>query len=177
MLRTVALYIALAAAANAGPLEPLLTGEMAKLRETEPAAPLPDELLLEDGIEAPPGFEGRPAVLNFWATWCAPCRVEMPHLAALAQAMPGIEVAIVATGRNEDAKVEAFLAEVGAGALRDLRDPSGAFGRAAGVRGLPTTLVIDAEGREVARLAGIADWSSPEAVALMESLLPEAEGR
>ena len=173
MLRPLALYIALSAAANAGPLEGFLTGEMAALRETEPAAALPAMPLTEGGAEVTPDFAGKPTVLNFWATWCAPCRVEMPHLAALAEAMPEANVALVAMGRNDEARARAFLEETGAADLRDLRDPTGAFSREAGVRGLPTTLVLDAEGREVARLVGIADWSSEDAQALLRALIVE----
>ena len=171
MLRPLALYIALIGAANASPLDGLLTGEMAALRPTEPAAALPSGPLMEGGEEVTPDFAGKPTVLNFWATWCAPCRVEMPHLAALAEAMPEANVTLVAMGRNDEDRVRAFLAETGAEGLRDLRDPSGAFSREAGVRGLPTTLVLDAEGREVARLVGIADWSSEDARALLRALV------
>ena len=173
MLRPLALYLALACAANAGPLDGLLTGEMAAVRPTEPAAALPSEPLLEAGEEVTPDFSGKPTVLNFWATWCAPCRVEMPHLAALAEAMPEANVALVAMGRNDDARARAFLEETGAEGLRDLRDPTGAFSREAGVRGLPTTLVLDASGHEVARLVGIADWSSEDARTLLRALVAE----
>ena len=176
MLRTIALYAGAALAANvalAGPLEGHLTGELAAIRETVPPAPLPDAALIEDGAEIAPDFAGRPTVLNFWATWCAPCREEMPELEALSAAMPQIEVALVAMDRSPEPRILGFLEEVGVKTARDLRDPSGEFSRAAGVMGLPTTLVLDAEGREVARLVGIVDWSSQEAMAMMASLVPD----
>ena len=177
MLKTAALYIALGLAANgasAQGLADLATGEMAKLTIHDVPKEVP-----EAAVETPEGEpaalpEGRPAVVNLWATWCAPCREEMPSLARLHEAM-GEEVAVVvvATGRNDPEAAEAFLAETGADALIDLRDPEGALGRGVGVRGLPTTLVLDAEGREVARLQGIAEWDSEEAQALLRAL---AEG-
>ena len=171
MLRPLALYVALVGAANAGPLDDHLTGELAAIRPTEPAAALPGEALVEDGAEVTVDFAGRPTVLNFWATWCGPCRVEMPHLEALSAAMPEIEVALVAMDRSPPTRIEAFLSEMGMETVRDLRDPSGAYARAAGVQGLPTTLVLDAEGREVARLVGIVDWSSEAAMAMMAELV------
>ena len=174
MLRNAALYIALALGANAAgarDLADLAVGEMAGLTVLDAPREVPGATL-----ETPDGApatlpEGRPAVVNFWATWCAPCREEMPSLAALHEAM-GEEVAVVAvaTGRNDPAAAAAFLEEVGATELLDLRDPEGTLGRAVAVRGLPTTLVLDASGREVARLQGIAEWDSPEARALLRAL-------
>ena len=173
-MRNAALYLALALGANgaaAQPLADLATGEMAGLAVHE----APREVPAAD-IQTPDGApatlpEGRPAVVNFWATWCAPCREEMPSLAALHEAM-GEEVAVVvvATGRNDPEAAAAFLEEVGATELTDLRDPEGALGRGVGILGLPTTLVLDAEGREVARLQGIAEWDSEEARALLAAL-------
>ena len=174
MLKTAALYIALTLGANgaaAQDIAALATGEMADLvvheepREVRPAA-----------LQGPDGGPatlpaGRPAVVNFWATWCAPCREEMPSLAALHEAMgEEVSVAIVATGRNDPEAAAAFLDEVGATELVDLRDPGGELGRGVGVLGLPTTLVLDARGREVARLEGVAEWDSEEARALLRAL-------
>ena len=176
MLRTLALYAGGALAANAalaGPLEAHLTGDLAAIRETVPPAPLPDMALIEDGAEIAADFAGRPTVLNFWATWCAPCREEMPELEALSAAMPEVEVALVAMDRSPEARILGFLEEAGVETARDLRDPTGEFSRAAGVMGLPTTLVLDAQGREVARLVGIVDWSSREAMEMMGALLPD----
>ena len=177
MLKTAALYIALALGANeaaARDLADLATGEMAGLTVHDAPRAVP-EAALQSPEGAPAALpEGRPAVVNFWATWCAPCREEMPSLARLHDAM-GEEVAVVvvATGRNDPEAAAEFLDEVGATDLVDLRDPKGALGRGVGVLGLPTTLVLDARGREVARLQGIAEWDSEEAQALLRAL---AEG-
>ncbi len=174
MLKTAALYIALAWGANgasAQDLAALATGAMAGL--TVHAAPLAvPEAPLETPGGAPAALpEGRPAVVNFWATWCPPCLEEMPSLAALGEAV-GEEVAVVvvATGRNDPQAATEFLARAGAGGLIDLRDPEGRLGRRVGVSWLPVTLVLDAQGREVARLQGIAEWDSPEALALLRAL-------
>ena len=180
MLKTAALYIALGLAANAASsrdLADLAVGEMAGLTVHEAPEDVP-EAVVETADGEPASLpEGRPAVVNFWATWCAPCREEMPSLAGLHEAM-GDEVAVVlvATGRNDPEAAAAFLEETGAGDLIDLRDPQGLLGRGVGVRGLPTTLVLDAQGREVARLQGIAEWDSEEARALLAALAAPAEG-
>jgi thiol-disulfide isomerase/thioredoxin len=172
-----ALYLAAAVSANAASAQDLAafaTGEMEDLVVHETPRPIPDaEVLTPDGAAAALPT-GRPVVLNFWATWCVPCRVEMPHLAALQEAMgEEIEVVLVATGRNDPEAALEFLAEVGADGLTDLRDPEGSVGRGVAVVGLPTTLVLDPQGREVARLQGIAEWHGEEAQALLRAL---AEG-
>lgn len=172
-----ALYIAALLAANAAAardVAALATGEMADLVVHDAPREVPEaEILTPDG--APAALpEGRPTVVNFWATWCAPCREEMPSLAALQEAMgEEAEVVLVATGRNDPERALEFLEETGAQDLTDLRDPEGSLGRGVGILGLPTTLVLDAQGREVARLQGIAEWHSEEARALLRAL---AEG-
>ena len=176
-MRTAALYLAAALGANAAQAQDvaaLATGAMEALEVHEAPREVPRvEILTPDGAPATLP-EGRPVVLNFWATWCAPCREEMPHLAALQEAMgEEAEVVLVATGRNDPEAALAFLAEVGADGLTDLRDPEGALGRGVAVVGLPTTLVLDPKGREVARLQGIAEWHSDEAQAILRAL---AEG-
>lgn len=122
-------------------------------------------------------FHGKVVVLNFWATWCAPCVHEMPSLDRLAARLADRPVALVAL--NEDrggAEVAApFLEKLKLGNLPLYLDPEGAVQRALEVGSLPTTIVIDAEGREVGRLVGPADWSSPEAVALIETFLPATD--
>ena len=175
MLKTAALYIALGLSANAAQaqgLAGLAVGEMAGLTVHAEPKPVP-----EAAVQSPDGAaatlpEGRPAVVNFWATWCAPCLEEMPTLAGLHAAM-GEEVAVVvvATGRNDPERAAEILAETGADVLTDLRDPRGLLGRGVGVVGLPTTLVLDAQGREVARLQGVAEWDSEDAQALLRALL------
>ena len=133
--------------------------------------------------------EGRPAALvdpaarltlvNLWATWCAPCRVEMPTLAAAQRtyAARGLRVVAVSLDRpQEQAEARAFMARQAP--LRFYADPTmGLFnGLTPRPQGLPVTLILDGRGRERARVVGDADWTSPEAGALIERLLSERRG-
>jgi thiol-disulfide isomerase/thioredoxin len=120
-------------------------------------------------------FAGKHVVLNFWATWCAPCRKEMPTLAALQTALGGeeFEVVTVATGRNDPAGMASFMAEIGVDNLPLHRDPQQRLAREMGVLGLPVTVILNPEGMEIARLQGEADWNSESAKAIVSALLAE----
>lgn len=150
------------------------TGGLAKLEAMRDAPPRPDAALKAAlGPRAPAGgLEGRVVVLNLWATWCAPCVTEMPTLAALQRARPqGLVVVPVSVDRAADAaKAGARLAELSGGILPFAHDPTMAATFAVRARGFPTTIVYDRNGRERARLAGEADWSSPEALALIDAV-------
>ncbi len=113
-------------------------------------------------------FKGKTVVLNFWSTTTAPSVKELPALNKLQEsgAGRGIEVVTVAVEQNGPAPVKAFLARQELKRLKAYTD-RGALARAMGVRGLPTTAIIDPQGREVARLEGIGQWDSPEALALI----------
>lgn len=125
------------------------------------------------------GYEGKIVLLNFWATWCAPCRKEMPSLDALQKDLGGdrFEVVTVATGRNPVPMIEKFFEQVGVTSLPILRDPSQAYARNMGILGLPMTVLLNEEGEEIARLRGEAEWHSPEAVSLLQAVIraPESE--
>lgn len=110
-------------------------------------------------------FAGKGVVLNFWATWCVPCVEELPSLAALAKKLPGVAVVPVSTDRGGAAVVEKFYASHGIAGLGVWLDPKGAASEALHLRGLPTTLLIDQQGRERGRLEGGANWASDAAVA------------
>ncbi len=173
------LYTALAlganpAAAQSVDLAPLVTGEMEKMALlSEPKALEPAELLDEAGQpETLEAYRGKWVVLNFWATWCAPCRLEMPSLDRLQVALPDLVVLPVATGRNPPEAIARFYEEAGVKNLPILRDPKAALSRSAGVLGLPVTLILNPEGQEVGRLIGGAEWDSPEALALLDALMP-----
>lgn len=111
-------------------------------------------------------------LVNFWATWCAPCREEMPALDALNIEMgDSLTVLTIATGRNRMEGIEDFYAETNITSLPILLDPRGALARSMGVVGLPVTVVLDPEGREVARLIGGADWSSDNAKSVLSAII------
>ncbi|MBP0494317.1 TlpA family protein disulfide reductase [Roseomonas sp. SG15] len=110
---------------------------------------------------------GKGIVLNLWATWCAPCVEEMPALDRLATllAKEGILVIPASSDRGGRAQVDPFFARTGIQHLGPWLDPRSAATRALGARGLPTTILIDPQGRERARLEGGAAWDSAELVA------------
>ncbi|MEM6825964.1 MAG: TlpA disulfide reductase family protein [Pseudomonadota bacterium] len=169
------LYLALGLGANAQDWDALLTGEMRGLvvhDEPVAASDLPFERV--DGTEgALADFGGQMIVLNFWATWCAPCREEMPSLQNLQEAMGGDDFAVVtlATGFNQPQAIQRFFDETGVTDLTQYRDINQQIAREMGVFGLPITVILNEEGAEVARLRGDAHWDSPEALAVIETLL------
>ncbi|TRD23280.1 TlpA family protein disulfide reductase [Palleronia caenipelagi] len=176
-LFAVALYLAIGAAANAADLTGVtLEGDMRKLvvhsaPEAVPdlvvTTPEGDEVRLSD-------YAGTPLVLNFWATWCAPCREEMPDLDAMQRDRDGaLEVLTIATGRNSVEGIEEFFADESITDLPVLLDPKQVAARQMAVLGLPVTVLVDAEGREVARLTGGAHWKGEAADAVIDALVGE----
>lgn len=171
------LYTGLMLGANAvaaGPVDQgLLTGDMEKLILAETPVALPEAVLV-DAVGAPVDLaatRGKWLVLNFWATWCAPCRTEMPSLMRLQAAMPDIVVLPVAMGRNPVPAIKKFYADAGVQSLPVARDVDSALAHAMGVMGLPVTVIINPEGQEVARLIGGAEWDSPAALAVLAALM------
>lgn len=151
-------------------------GGLSKLRETPQGLPIPEGLVFLDAEGRETGFaafRGRGLVVNFWATWCPPCVAEMPSLdrAHAALARDGIEVLPLSSDRGGRAQVEPFYVRTGLRHLAIWLDPRGTAGRALGVRGLPTTLILDRSGREVGRLEGDAEWDRPEMLAAIRRLV------
>jgi thiol-disulfide isomerase/thioredoxin len=148
---------------------PPLSGEMAKFELTGRQLP-PISFAAADGKAVSlKDFAGRVVLLNLWATWCAPCVKEMPTLDRLQAALGGsaFEVVTLSSDRTGIAVVARFLSERKLDRLTPYLDQKGEATRALDVAGLPTTLLIDVEGREIGRLEGPAEWDSPEAKALM----------
>lgn len=134
----------------------------------------PAEFLTEAGERRSiADFRQRGLVVNVWATWCPPCVEEMPALDRLAGFVggAGIEVLALSQDRGGAAIVRAFYARHMLRNLAVWLDPRGAAARAWGVRALPTTLIVDREGLEAARLQGVAAWDAPEMVAQLLSLV------
>lgn len=153
------------------------TGQVAAMLPADPPRSL--KHLAFDGPEGGPmtlaDFEGRTVLVNLWATWCAPCRAEMPALDQLEQEMGGEDFEVVAINidTGDASKPEAFLEEVGVSALGRYRDASmGVFNdlkREGLVVGLPATLLIDQDGCLIAHMNGPAEWASEDAKRLIEA--------
>lgn len=118
-------------------------------------------------------FKGRGMVVNMWATWCAPCVAEMPSLEALSSALAPQDIAVLplSSDRGGAETVQAWYQQHGINALPILLDPRGALAQAFNARGIPTTVIINTSGKQVARLEGAADWAAPEAQALIRMLV------
>ena len=114
-------------------------------------------------------------VVNFWATWCAPCRKEMPSLQNLQQefSMEDVKVLAIATGRNEQSRIQSFLESINAKDLTVRLDPNLKVATALQVRGLPVTILLDRDGKEVARLVGDAKWDSESAINILKRLVSD----
>lgn len=185
LVRSAILYTALALGANAamasdaGPsiasLEALRDGDMVKLRFLKEPATVPDTAFVDAaGAEHRlSDWQGKYVLVNFWATWCAPCRAEMPSLDRLQAELggDGFEVVTIATGRNPLPAIEKFFAEEGITHLPVLRDPRQELARDMAVMGLPISLILDPEGREIARLIGDAHWDGDSAKAIISALM------
>lgn len=152
-----------------------LQGWMAQFIHYTPARPAPDTPFLDESgkFVTFQALKGKVALVNFWATWCAPCLREMPSLDLVATmlAQEDFMVAAVSIDRDGAKTARAFLEKIGARQVRLFLDPKMELAGSLGVRGMPTTFLVDRQGHVVGALTGLAEWDSPEAVALIRSYL------
>jgi len=125
------------------------------------------ELRFQDGsgrMRSIADYRGKLVVLNLWATWCAPCREEMPALDRLQAALAGSGVEVVALSVDQQGLpiVRKFFGEVGVKSLEPYIDPTAQAAFRLNAVGLPATLLVDAGGRELGRHAGAVQWDAPE---------------
>jgi thiol-disulfide isomerase/thioredoxin len=153
-------------------------GESAGAAALDPAAQpkAVPALTFTDGEGRPlalDAFKGKVVVLDYWATWCTPCRTEFPALDRLQERLGsrGVQVVAVSLDRNGVKSVDGFYHDLAIGHLAKYLDPTWASAHAVGVEGLPTALVIDRQGREVARAEGPVDWDGAPVTAFLERLL------
>jgi thiol-disulfide isomerase/thioredoxin len=178
-LKSVLLYTALGLLANTAiadvsTYEAMREGDMRKLNFHSTPEFASDEVFVgEDGTEMTfADFKGQITVVNFWATWCAPCRAEMPDLAELQEKIGGDDLSVVtiATGRNPRPAMERFFAEIGVDNLPLHTDAKSTLARDMGVLGLPITVILDRDGLEMARLQGDAKWNSDNAIEILTTI-------
>ncbi|HET9716097.1 MAG TPA: TlpA disulfide reductase family protein [Pseudolabrys sp.] len=158
-------------------IAPLARGEVAAVNVAKTALRVP-ELAFQDAAGNPVSlrnWHGRTVLLNLWATWCVPCRTEMPALEALQQRLggPNFEVVAINIDTRDPNKPKTWLEEVGVQSLAYYADPTArvfqdlkAVGRAFG---MPTTLLVDPQGCEIGTIAGPAEWASDDAIKLISA--------
>lgn len=166
-------------AALAAKIAPLARGDVAGLIVSKSPAPAVELTFAgPDGADLKlSSFKGRAVLLNLWATWCLPCRAEMPALDRLQVALGGADFEVVAvnidTARLE--RRQTFLKEAGVERLGFYADPTAnvfqVLKRAAKATGLPTTILVDSQGCELGIMSGPAEWDSDDAIRLIEAAL------
>jgi thiol-disulfide isomerase/thioredoxin len=168
-----------AAQTTAAALDPLTRGEVAAVQVEKTPRPMP-QLTFRDADGATHSiadFRGKTVLVNLWATWCVPCRREMPALDALEAKLGGDDFQVVAINidtRNTD-KPHAWLKENGITRLAYYADPEAkvfqALKEEGKAFGMPTTVIVDHNGCMVASLAGPAEWASDDALSLIRAAL------
>ena len=151
-----------------------IRGELRKFIFSEKTELLPKPIILdanENMVEI--GYDEDILIINFWATWCAPCKKEMPSLNSLAQNMKyeDIQIITIASGRNSKEAIDGFFDDNNLVNLKKYRDPRGRFAVKYGVTALPTTVVINPTGLEIGRIIGDIDWDTADVRSFFKKLL------
>ena len=152
----------------------IMKGELRKFIFSEKTEALPKPLILdanENMVEI--GYDEDILIINFWATWCAPCKKEMPSLNSLAQNMKyeDIQIITIASGRNSKEAIDGFFDDNNLVNLKKYRDPRGRIAVKYGVTALPTTVVINPTGLEIGRIIGDIDWDTADVRSFFKKLL------
>lgn len=147
----------------------------------DPPKALPDVRFVdgEGRNRALADFRGKVVLLNVWATWCVPCRKEMPTLDRLQGTLGGADFQVVALSIDRQGLpvVRNFYEEIGIKHLDMHVDSSGKAARELSAVGLPTTLLVDCAGREIGRLVGPAEWDAPDMIAFIRRRIDEQHDR
>ncbi len=152
----------------------LQKGELRKFIFSESPEVLPKPLILDtNGNMVEIGYDDDILIINFWATWCVPCKKEMPSLNSLAQSMKyeNIQIITIASGRNSKEAIDGFFDDNNLVNLKKYRDPRGKIAIRYGVNALPTTVVINPRGIEIGRIIGDIDWDTADVRSFFKKLL------
>ena len=152
----------------------IIRGDLKKFIFSESTEVLPNPLILDaNGNMVEIGYKEDILIINFWATWCAPCKKEMPSLNSLAQNMKyeDIQIITIASGRNSKEAIEGFFDDNNLVNLKKYRDPRGRITVKYGVTALPTTVVINPTGLEIGRIIGDIDWDTADVRSFFKKLL------
>lgn len=149
-----------------------------KFEPSKDGALAPDEAYTDDADTERrlAAFRGSGLIVNFWATWCAPCVKEMPALDALAKEMKSDGIAVLALSADREGApvVRRFYEKNGITRLDIAIDRMSRVARTLKVEGLPTTVLFNADGREIGRLVGTAEWDAPETISFLRGCLAPA---
>jgi thiol-disulfide isomerase/thioredoxin len=140
---------------------------------SQPAKPVPDTVFTDaqGGSHTLADYKGGYVLVNFWATWCAPCKVELPSLARLKDKMGDkLKVVTISVDKNADLAAK-YLSDQGLAGLDTYTDSSLDLSIALGANELPTTVLIDPKGDAIGRHTGGAEWDSPAAIAALQKII------
>jgi thiol-disulfide isomerase/thioredoxin len=172
---TFGLILSLQPASAEPPLSDFATGHVQNFVAHDAPKPIGDAVFRNSdgektGFDA---FHGKVVLVNLWATWCGPCVREMPSIDRLAAQLKGPEFDVVAVSVDLDGedKARKFYEKIGVSNLDFYIDPTARIGAAFKGFGLPLTVILNAEGMEMGRLVGPAEWDSPEAVELVRAAI------